>query len=78
MKEEVTIELRPEGRFRINWLKDGWMVGMEEECSQKRKWHEQNNALFIFKMYFIFISFRIFAIVMSSSSLICLLVNSIQ
>ena len=76
----MTIELRPEGKFRINWLKDGWMVGMREECSQKRKWHEQRHfcALFIFKMYFIFISFRIFAVVMSSGSLIYLLVNSIQ
>ena len=41
--EEVMIELRFEGRFRVNWMKDGWMVGMGGKCSQKRKQHKQEH-----------------------------------
>lgn len=64
------IELRPEGRFRNNWLMDGWMIRMEEKCSRKRKQNEQSHLCSVFTFYFMFISCSIFAFFMSSSSVI--------
>lgn len=61
------MEMKPEDRFRIHWLKDLW-VGRGKSVSRRgNSMNKGTYALLSFKMYFI--SFRIFSI-MSSSSLI--------
>lgn len=51
--EEVMIELRLEGRFRVNWMKDGWMVGMGESVPKRgNSVNKGIYVLFVFKFLF--------------------------
>lgn len=53
--EEVMIELRLEGRFRVNWMKDGWMVGMGESVPKRgNSVNKGIYVLFVFKFLFLF------------------------